>query len=69
MKTEREITNGDILKAINDFRKEVKDCYVSIDRFIPVERLVYGMTGVILLAVVGAVMALVINKTGVQAQW
>jgi len=69
MKNEENITNSDILKAINDFRQEVKSCYVSIDRFTPVERLVYGMTGVILFAVVGALVALVLNKTGVQAKW
>lgn len=65
----QEITNSDILEAINEFRKEIKNCYVSIDRFTPIERLVYGMTGVILIAVIGALVALVINKTGVQAIW
>lgn len=65
----KEITNADILEAINEFRKEIKTCYVSIDRFIPVEKLVYGLTGIILIAVVGAILALVINKTGAQAKW
>ncbi len=69
MINEDNITNSDILKAINDFRKEMKDCYVSIDRFLPVEKLVYGMAGIVLVAVVGSLIALVINKTGVQAIW
>ena len=67
--TKQEITNSDILEAINKFRDEMKNCYVSIDRFSPIEKLVYGMVGCILVAVVGALVALVINKTGVQAIW
>lgn len=63
------VTNGDILKAINEFRQEAKNSFVSIDRYLPVERLVYGMAGVVLIAVVTAVVALVMNKTGVQAKW
>lgn len=64
-----EITNNDIFKAISDFRNEIRGCYVSNDRFMPVEKLVYGMVGVILLAVVGALVALVVSKTGIQATW
>lgn len=67
-------------ELINEFRKEMNDrfdsiekrmCtdYVTKDRYTPVERLVYGMVGVILLAVVTAIVALVVNKTGVNAQW
>jgi len=64
-----EITNNDIFKAISDFRNEIRGCYVSNDRFMPVEKLVYGMVGVILLAVGGALVALVVSKTGIQATW
>lgn len=67
--SDKEITNSDILEAINEFRKEVKSCYVSIDRFLPVEKLVYGMTSIILVAVIGAVIALVLNSKGVNAKW
>lgn len=63
------ITNNDIYKAISEFRDEIRSCYVSNDRFNPVEKLVYGMTGVILLAVFGALVALVVNSTGVRAVW
>jgi len=69
MEKRQEITNNDIFKAISDFRNEIRGCYVSNDRFMPVEKLVYGLVGIILLAVVGALVALVINRTGVNAQW
>jgi len=63
-------------ELINEFRKEMnerfdemRECYVTKDRFNPVERLVYGMTGVVLVAVIGSLIALVLNKTGVSATW
>jgi len=62
------VTNADILEAINDFREEVRQTYVTKDTFnghlqaeAPVKNLVYGMVGVILLAVLGALTALVIR--------
>lgn len=68
-----DISIRDIYNAVNSLRSEIKECYVSKDEFInritPVERLVYGMVGIILIAVIGAILALVINKTGVQAKW
>jgi len=65
----KDVSNSDILEAINEFRKEMKQCYVSIDRYIPVERLVYGLVGLVLVAVVGAIIALVVSNTGIQAKW
>ena len=65
----KDVTNSDILEAINEFRKEMKECYVSIDRYVPVERLVYGLVGLVLVAVIGSIIALVLTKTGVQAKW
>lgn len=67
-------------ELINEFRKEMNDrfdsiekrmCtdYVTKDRYTPVERLVYGMVGFILIAVIGSIIALVLNKAGVNAQW
>lgn len=68
-----EITLRDLYDTINDFREEIRSSYVSKDEFnnrvSPVERLVYGMVGIILVAVLGALIALVINKTGVNAIW
>lgn len=65
----QEVTNKDIYDAINDFRNEVKCSYVTNDRFNPVEKLVYGLVGIVMVAVFGALVALVINKTGVNARW
>lgn len=46
--------------------KEIKDSvvttYVTKDQFEPIQRLVYGLVGLILFAVVGAVVSLVLNK-------
>ena len=65
----------DVYSAITDFRKEmndrlnkIEDNFVTNDRFIPIEKLVYGITFAVLVAVVGALLALVINKSGVQAR-
>ena len=40
--------------------EEFKSC-VTIDRFLPVEKIAYGLVTVILLSVIGAVMALVLR--------
>ena len=67
-------------ELINEFRQEMNErfdkiehnmCanYVTKDRYAPVEKLVYGLTGIILVAVIGAIIALVINNTGVKAIW
>lgn len=39
----------------DEFRREVKETYVTKESFDPVKRVVYGMVGLILVAVVGAV--------------
>ena len=63
-------------ELINDFREEmnsrfdkIESCYVRQDQFKPIERIVYGAVTLILVAVVGALIALVINKSGIQAKW
>lgn len=60
----------DIYQTINEFRKEmnehfdeIKQGYVTLDRFKPVEMVVYGMAGFCLVAILGAVVALVIAKS------
>lgn len=68
MKTTYELIN-EFRSEMNDRFDKIESCYVRNDRFNPVERLVYGMVGIILLAFVGAMVALVINKTGVNATW
>ena len=50
---------GDIAE-IKIFFKDMKLHFVSRDEFAPVRNVVYGMVGIILLAVVGALVALVV---------
>ena len=50
-----------IKDSVKDINTKLNDNYVSQDQFEPVKRIVYGLVSVILLAVVGAVTALVIN--------
>ena len=57
-----------IMKSLDDFRKEnredhqqIKEKYVTKDRFLPIEKIVYGGVGLILLIVVGAVIATVVR--------
>ena len=47
---------GDIAE-IKTFFKEMKLHFVSRDEFVPIRNIAYGMTGAILLAVLGAVVA------------
>ena len=49
-----------IKEEFADLRKELKEEYVTQDEFAPVRNVVYGMVGVILLSVIGALIALVI---------
>ena len=55
------ITLKTIYDAIQDLREEVKSTYVTKDEFNPVRSILYGMVGLILTAVVVAVLAQVIK--------
>lgn len=49
---------------INDIKGDIKDLknnYVTKDRFDPIEKVVYGLVALILIAVVGTVITLVLN--------
>lgn len=50
-------TQGDF----DEFKKEVKEMYVTKEAFDPVKRLVYGTVGLVLVAVVGALIGLVLK--------
>lgn len=63
LKTEIKSINDDAKISINKIFEEFKK-YVSAERYKPVEMLVYGMSGTVLLAVFAALVALVVNKTG-----
>ena len=64
----KEYTQGEvqILLEIADLKQEVKQLkeakYIRREEFEPVQRLVYGMVGIILIAFLGAVIALVITR-------
>ena len=57
------VTLRDVYQAVQDFRDEVRDTYVTKDEFRPVMKVVYGLVTLILTVVVGAIIALVIIKT------
>lgn len=47
------VSQGDF----DEFKREIKENYVTKDSYDPVKRLVYGLVGLILVAVVGAILA------------
>ncbi len=51
-----------IKQDINEIKMRLDNKYVSKETFIPVQNLVYGMVGTMLIAVVGGLMALLLNK-------
>jgi len=51
-----------ILKELDEIKSKLEHNYVSQEAFIPVRNLVYGMVGLILTAVIGALIALVIKQ-------
>jgi len=50
-----------IARDINDIKSKLEKNYVTRDEFAPIKQIVYGMVSVILLAVVGAIVALVLK--------
>lgn len=59
--TNNRVTIKDVYEQIESFREEVRDTYVSKSEFWPVRTLVYGFTGVLLLAVIGAIVNMVVQ--------
>ena len=55
------VTLKTIYDAIQDLRKEVKQTYVTKSEFSPVRSIVYGMVGLIMTAVVVAVLTQVVK--------
>lgn len=51
-----------IKKSIDDLTAKVDHNYVTKDQFEPVRKIVYGLVGLILVSVVGALMTLVVTK-------
>lgn len=52
---------GEVKSNVKDLKIEVKDCYVSKIEFDPIKKLVYGAVSLILVAVIGAIIALVVR--------
>lgn len=50
-----------IKNEVSNLRSDIHDGYITKTEFEPVQRLVYGMVSIILVAVVGALIALVIQ--------
>jgi len=50
-----------IQKDVKEIKEKLESRYVTKEEFDPIKRIVYGMVGVILLAVVGALVALVLK--------
>lgn len=51
-----------IQSEVRGIKTQLEGEYVTKDKFAPVERIVYGMVSVVLLAVIGALVALVVKK-------
>jgi len=59
-----QVTLKTIYDAIQDFRDEVRDTYVTKDEFTPVRLITYGIVGVVLMAVGGAIISIVVKANG-----
>jgi hypothetical protein len=53
----------DVKDDIRDIKHKLDNEYVTQDQFGPVKQIVYGMVSVILLAVIGAIVALVVRQS------
>ena len=67
----KQITNSDIFRAINDFREEAKDCFISKDRYNaevpPMKSDLRRITWLVLSAVVLALLSVVVKNVDVLA--
>ncbi len=53
---------GYMRQDVLDIKMSLQNSYVTKDQFDPVKKLVYGMTGLILTAVIVAIMTLLVGK-------
>lgn len=49
-----------IARSVNKIEKQLEDNYVTKTEFAPIQRLVYGMVGLVMVTVLGALLAMVI---------
>jgi hypothetical protein len=60
------ITLNDIYNAIEAFRKEVRETYVTKDEFYPVKNIAFGMVGAVSFTVLGAILTMIIKQSMAQ---
>ena len=53
---------NDIKVAVRDIQNTLKSDYVKKEQFEPIQKIVYGLVGKILIAVIGGIMALLIQR-------
>ena len=51
-----------IKQEVSEIKNLITDKYVTLEMFEPVRRIVYGIVGIVLMAVIGALIALVVNN-------
>ena len=52
--------HAEILKKIEEINTKLDHNFVPINRYLPIEKIVYGMVTIILVGVVGAIIRLVV---------
>ena len=58
--TQMSTTLSNVEKDISELKKDLREQYVTRTEFEPVQRLVYGLVGLVLVAVVSALIGLVV---------
>lgn len=53
---------GYVRKAVDTLTDKIDANYVTKEQFEPIQKIVYGLVGLILIAVVGALMTLILRK-------
>lgn len=57
------VTLRDIYEAVNGLREDIAEKYVTKDAFEPVRNIVYGLVAIVMIAVAGAIVALVVHTS------
>lgn len=55
------VTNKDLYEAISNLEEKIESAFVRVEAFEPVRKVVYGLVGAILVSVIGAVLAIVVQ--------
>ena len=53
---------GYIKRDVADIKTTVQNSYVTKDEFEPIQKIVYGLVGLVLIAVAGGLISLVVRK-------